>query len=475
MILARVLVGCGWLAAAGPGQEWTRFRGPNGSGIAAGSGSAILPAEDNLAWRAEVGAGASSPVLGGGNIYVTAARDGKLWTVCVDARDGRVKWRKEAPRPRREKVDARNSAAAPTPAAGAFGVVVFFPDYGLLAYDPRGKEMWRTALGPFNNVYGMGASPLVVDERVVLVVDQGVGSYIAAFGLRDGRQRWRTERKEALSGHSTPIVYTPAQGAKQVLAPGSFRVDAYDVESGESRWHVRGLPAEMKSTPVLFGARGDERLLVSGYNSPENEPGKQVAIAEFDAVRVQADADGDGKVSKREAPDERVRTYFRFLDLDGDGALDAEEWRIYRATMTAENGLLVLRAGGSGDRTGAALEWSWRRGVAQCPSPLVYGGRVYMLGDNGVLTILDAATGKLVEQGRVRGQAEPYFASPVAAAGHVYLVSQRGVVTVLKAGGGLEPVHVRDLGEEILATPALGDGMLLVRAGGGLTCYRPRL
>jgi outer membrane protein assembly factor BamB len=307
----------------------------------------------------------------------------------------------------------------------------------------------------------------------VLVADQGRGSYIAAFGLDDGRERWRTARPEALSGHSTPIVYAAETGAQLIVAPGSFRVDAYDLETGESRWHASGLPAEMKSTPVLFDTPQGRRLLVSGFNSPENEPGRQIAIPEFAEVRARADADGDGKLTKAEAPDERTRTYFQFLDLDGDGALDAGEWRVYRATMSAENGLLVLRPGLAGGGA-EALDWSWRRGVAQCPSPLVYRGLVYMAGDSGVMTILDAATGKLVQQGRIRGRAEAYYASPVAAGGHVYLASHGGAITLLRAGAGLEPVFTRDLGEEILATPAFDGDRLYLRTAAALYCFQRR-
>ena len=98
--------------------------------------------------------------------------------------------------------------------------ISFFPDYGLLAYDMNGTELWRKPLGPFNNIYGMGASPIIVDDVVVLNCDQSIGSFIAAFDKKTGRERWRTLASRRRSGHSTPVVYTPPGGRAQIVVPG---------------------------------------------------------------------------------------------------------------------------------------------------------------------------------------------------------------------------------------------------------------
>ena len=105
-------------------------------------------------------------------------------------------------------------------------------------------------LGPFNNVYGMGASPVLVDDKIVLVIDQSGGSYIAAFGQTDGKQRWKTARPEALSGHSTPRIIRDANGKSLIVAPASFRMDVYSAETGEIVWFMHGLASEMKSVPI---------------------------------------------------------------------------------------------------------------------------------------------------------------------------------------------------------------------------------
>jgi outer membrane protein assembly factor BamB len=100
----------------------------------------------------------------------------------------------------------------------------------------EGRERWRVPLGPFNNLYGMGASPVLVDDIVVLACDQNTDSFIIAVAQRDGRVRWKTPRPEAHSGHSTPILYTPPGAPTQILVPGSFLLTSYAVNNGVKLW-----------------------------------------------------------------------------------------------------------------------------------------------------------------------------------------------------------------------------------------------
>jgi len=464
--LAGVVLLC---AVSGSADDWPRFRGPNGLGFA---DVAALPAElgpgPNVVWKTPLPPGHSSPVVSGEQIFLTAHEGEVLLTIALDARTGAVQWRREAPRDRTTPVDKRNGPASPSPVADGRSVFVFFQDYGLVAYDLLGRERWRTALGPFQNVYGLGASPIVVDESVVLVVDQGVGSFAAAFGKDDGRLRWKTPRPEALSGHSTPAVYRPASGPALILAPGSFRMDAYDARTGESVWWVNGLPSEMKSVPVLDG----DTVYVSGYSSPDNEPGAHTAVPSFEAVLKEHDKDGDGRISAAEAPEGPARTYFPFSDLDHDGRLDASEWATFAASMAAENGLLAFRLGGRGDLTPTALRWRYQRSVPQLPSPLLYRGVLYMINDGGILTTLDPATGEVLKKGRLHGAIDHYYASPVAGDGKVYFVTRSGTVVTVKAGPEQEVLAVRDLDDECTATPAIAGGRIYLRTRSALYCFR---
>lgn len=463
------------LAGTAGAQDWDRFRGPNGAGISSHGGlPLVLDLEKTLRWKSATPPGHSSPIVSHDRVFLTGYEGERLVTICLSLADGRQLWRQEAPRPRKEKVDPRNTPASPTPASDGTSIYVFFGDYGLLSYSLDGKERWRVPLGPFHNVYGMGASPVVAGDRVILVADHGPGSWIAAFQSSDGKQIWKTPRPEALSGASTPIVWQPKEGAAQVIAPASFRVDSYSLETGEPVWWVRGLPSEMKSTPTVARVSGEELLIVSGYNAPENDPGKQVVIEDFAEILKRCDTNHDGKISKSEAPDKRTEMYLPFLDLDGDGLLDAAEWKTYQNTMQATNSIMALRPGGKGDVTDTAVRWKYFKSVPQCPSPLLFDELIYMLRDNGALSVLDAGNGSLVRESRVRGVAEPYFASPVAAGGAIWFASHKGVVTALAAGREERVFGVTDLGEEITATPAFAPGRVVVRTSQAVYCFGKR-
>jgi len=433
--------------------NWPQFRGPNGSGIA--EDKAAYPEKFRTVWKAEVPAGLSSPVVHGERIFVTGLDGERFVVAALDRASGRTLWTRHVPRARAEKLHKLNHAASPSVATDGVTVVAFFPDYGLVAYGVKGEERWRTPMGPFTNAYGMGVSPVIAEGRVVLIVDQNKGSYAAAFDLRSGEQVWKTGRAEALSGHSTPVIH-----GKWVLAPGSLKMEAYEIATGRVAWAVEGLPSEMKSVPVVQG----EMVYVHGFNTPENDAGKLLTIPPFaEAVRG-FDKDGNGKLSKSEAPSAHVTSVFTYLDLDADGVLDQGEWEQYIRTMRAENALLAYKIGGG-------LAWTFLRSIPQLPSPLVYRGVLYMINEGGVLTTLDAATGKLHKQARLRGEADRYYSSPVAADGKVYIASHTGALSVLKAGGEQELLAVNQMEDEVLATPALADGRVYVRTKGAVTCY----
>lgn len=445
-------------------EDWSRFRGPNGSGVSA---SSRLPAEfgpsTNVLWKTELPFGHSSPALTRDRIVLTAARGARLVTICLDRRTGKILWERAAPRPRVEKLDTRNGPAGPTPATDGTNIYVFFADFGLLSYDLDGRERWRVPLGPFNNLYGMGASPVIVGDVVALVCDQNTDSYIIAVGQRDGRVRWKTPRPEAHSGHSTPILYTPSGAKTQLIVPGSFLLTAYAPESGEKLWWVGGLSFEMKSTPVVSG----DTLYINGFGTPQNQPGSHPAIEPFSEI-ARRYADAAGRVTFANLPNGNARSW---IDLDANGQVSAGEWDYYRAAMASDNGLLAIRLGGRGDMTGPNVRWKYHKSVPQLPSPLVYRDVLYMVNDGGIVTTLNPETGAELGQGRLKGAIDHYYASPVAADGKVFMLSETGKVVVLPPGGSLEPLAVNDLGDDIYATPAISDGRIYLRTRGWLYCF----
>ena len=131
-------------------SEWPQFRGPNASGV---SDEAQLPVEfgpeTNVVWKTAVPPGHSSPSIAGDRIFLTAFENERLFTLALDRGTGRILWRREAPRPRKQERKPENSPASPTPATDGRNVYAFFAEFGLLAYGPDGNELWRMPLGPY--------------------------------------------------------------------------------------------------------------------------------------------------------------------------------------------------------------------------------------------------------------------------------------------------------------------------------------
>jgi hypothetical protein len=455
------------LGSAGP-PDWTRFRGPNGSGI---SNAEKVPTEfgpaQNLLWRLPLPQGHSSPILHGDRVYLTAFRGNTLVTMAIDRHKGSVIWERAVSDVPTKIVDKRNNPASPSPAVEDNGVYVFFPDYGMLAYDAAGVELWRMPLGPFNNIYGMGASPVIVGDLVILACDQSLGSYVMAVEKRTGRVRWKVDRPEAKSGHSTPVVWRGPDKRDQIILPGSFLLTSYDAQTGKKLWWVGGLSFEMKSTPVI----GGDTIYVNGYGAPVNDPGNKVTVPMADEVWKTADADGNGQLSKAEFPKYTPAFWFEVADLDTSGSLSRDEWAYYRAALDSENGMLAIRLGGSGDMTDTAIRWKYQRSVPQLPSPLLYGRVLYMVNDNGIVTTLNPDTGAVIKQGRLTGAPGPVFASPIAADGHIFFTTEAGAVVVVAPGGDLTPKVVNVLNEDTYATPAFADGRIYVRTTEALYAF----
>lgn len=184
---------------------------------------------------------------------------------------------------------------------------------------------------------------------------------------------------------------------------------------------MQGLPAEMKSVPMLLG----DTLVLHGYASPLNDPGNQIELPPFAEALAELDADRDGGLAAGELEHPKLRELFVFFDLRADGTLDAEEWDVLRANLLAKNAAMAIRVGGQGDVTATNVLWSTHRSIPQLPSPLVYAGVYYMLADQGgLLTLLDPKTGERLERGRLADGIDAYYAAPVAADGKVYLLGE---------------------------------------------------
>ncbi|MDX1979821.1 MAG: PQQ-binding-like beta-propeller repeat protein, partial [Bryobacteraceae bacterium] len=370
---------------------------------------------------------------------------------------------------KREAQHNLNHRAAPTAVTDGSSVFVFFADFGLVAYDFDGKQRWQLALGPFNSQHGVVASPVYADGKVILVLDQDTGAYVIGVDAGSGRIAWKTPR-DVINGYATPIIYRPAGGSAQVIAPGSYQLTAYSVVDGEAVWFVRGLTCQPKSAPTIAG----DVVYFSGWTSG-NDTGQQVDLPPFAEVIAAADANGDGKLSQGELPPPWQPTgTWRAVDLDRDGFLNGREWTFFRTRRASRNAALAVKLGGSGDVTDTHVLWRFEKSLPDVPAPLVYNGVVFLVRSGGIATTLNAQTGKVLKQARLTGALDDYYASPVGAGGKVYIASEHGKVVVLRAAGDWEILAVNDFGSEIYATPAISDGKMYLRTRNALYAIASR-
>jgi outer membrane protein assembly factor BamB len=445
--------------------QWPQFRGPNGAGIGDGAGYPVeFSPTKNVAWKTAVPFGQSSPVIVAGRLFVTAREGDRLLTIAMDAGTGRELWRRDVRRARAMAMYKANDPASPTPAADDRGVVAFFADFGLVAYGTDGQVQWTHPMGPFQNFYGMSASPVIANDLVIQLIDQLKGSYLVAIDRATGRVRWKTDRPGATIGYATPIVFRPSADRADLITIGSTRLDAYDLATGKPRWW-RAIGTGGSMGVAL--AQGDT-LWLSTLAS--NEPG----LPQWATSLGQYDKDKDGRISVAElAEDKELGEHFGGIDTSDDELMTEAEWNVARTLGMGAWGAVALKPGrAEGQLPDNTLQWRFQKNVPYIPAPLLYQDIFYMVKTGGIITALDAATGALLKEGRATGALGEYYASPVAADGKVYVLSQEGKVTVLRAGPQWEVLAVNDLGDEINATPALANGRLYIRTRDAVYCFR---
>lgn len=163
-------------------EDWPQFRGRSGSGIS--HEATTLPAttgpDRHVVWKRPVARGHSSPVVSGGRIFVTALRDKRLLTIALDAASGKLIWEAEAPHKKLESIHRIGSHATPSCASDGEVVVSFFGSSGVHAYSLQGDLLWNRPMGPFDNSFGAAASPIIVDNLVVILADHNTGAFLAA-------------------------------------------------------------------------------------------------------------------------------------------------------------------------------------------------------------------------------------------------------------------------------------------------------
>lgn len=421
-------------------QNWPSFRGPNASGVAEGQPvptSWNAEKSLNVKWKARIpGLAHSSPVVWGNRVFVTTAintdsttafqtrgddispvrEDIKYtWRIyCLDKTTGRVIWDRTAhegvPRVKRH---VKASQANSTPATDGKYIVALFGSEGLYCYDTDGKQLWKQDLG---------------------ILDPGLHE--------DASYQW---------GHSSsPIIYknfaiVQCDGHQQ-----SF-IAAYDLKDGKRVWHVTRGERPSWSTPSIFESNARAELItnapryIRGYDPLS---GKQLWQLSNNDLVVQV-------------PTPVVAHNMIFVTGGWPGG------RPISTIRPGATGDISLKE----DQTSSPnVAWRLPRGGPYVPTPIVYGDFLYVCNDRGVLTCHNARTGEQIYQQRVGGQSIGFSASPVAADGKLYLASEDGDVYVIKAGPKYEMLAANSMGEPMMATPAISDGMIYIRSQNHVFC-----
>lgn len=460
----------GNLIATAQAGNWSQFRGENASGLAVASGK--LPVEigpeTGYVWKTPLPPGHASPVVFGRRIYLNAVQDEKLLVIGLNRATGKVLWQTEVPHERLEEIHRIGSHAQCTPATDGERVVSFFGSAGLFCHDTEGKLLWQRPMGPFKNTFGAGSSPLIVGDRIILYQDHDTDSFLASIDKHTGETIWRTDRSEFPRNYGTPVIWN-VDGKKQIVVAATLRVVGYDFDTGRELWTVRGIARFVSATPVIGD---DNTLYVAGWAAGGDEGGLKLEAAPFDEAIASYDKNKNGTFEEEELPEgDPIRMRFTQVDRDKSGSVTREEYEYFRNLFqVGRNVIIAVKPGGQGDITATHVLWSYAKHVPFCASPVVVGDLFFGVKDGGIVSCLDAKTGKPLKQGRLESSGE-YYSSPVAGDGKIYLLNELGKLTVISSTGQWQVLHTADFGESTYATPAIVDGKIYLRTAGHLYCF----
>lgn len=392
-------------------QDWTRFRGPNGSGI----GTANLPEQltpTNILWQASLpGSGHSSPVTWGDRIFVTCTPDGagpadsaRRIVACLSSKDGSVVWQREFATGSYRK-HADNSFASPSCATDSERVYAWFagPDGSQLVAMSQadGKELWKQDLGKFLSQHGPGASPIVENGVVYLQSSQDEpGSFLEAFDAATGKILWKKELKGGQHAISTPCFLPSPAGPQLISLSTDNGLLAFQPKTGESIW----------SLPDLFKLRCVASPVVMAPGMIVVQCGQGQAASEIQVIK---------------------------------GGAEKKPEKAYE----------IVRIGG------------------YVPTPIAVGDLLFLWKENGTVTCVRSSTNEQLWSERVEG---PYYASPICVGGkggRLYNVTRSGELVVLAADEKFRLIQRFPLGEKnSYASLAVSGGKLLARTYTKLFC-----
>jgi outer membrane protein assembly factor BamB len=403
-------------------QEWTRFRGPNGSGVAHTKTVPTKITDADVQWKISLpGEGHSSPVLWGDRIFLTSATENPdaIVVLCLSAKDGSERWRTNFPfkTSRRHRY---NSPASSTPAVDANRVYVLWnePEHHLLtALDHDGNVEWQRDFGPFVTQHGCGISPIVYQDKIILGSEQdgpnagrgrsrtgkGGKSFITAVEAKTGKDVWRISRRSVVVAYSTPCIYQPQQGKPALIFNSQGHgIYAVDPDKGKVLWgYDQAFDKRSVSSPFIAG----------------------------DVIFGSCGSGGGG------------------------------------------NFVTAIKAGDATSGRAPELAYRIKKSAPYVPTGVVVGEHAWLWSDGGIVTCFNPATGSTHFQERVGGN---YFGSPLWIDGRLFGVSASGEVTVVEASDKFNVLHRYPLNERCHSTPAVALGRLFIRTDKHLFCIGSR-
>jgi outer membrane protein assembly factor BamB len=390
-------------------DNWSRFRGPNGTGVAVDKDVPVqFSAKEGLIWKVALpGVGNSSPIVWGKRIFMQAAtKDQKeRQLLCLDADTGKTLWTRTMPGVF-VKFRQESSPASSTPATDGERVFVAFWDGNdilMHAYDFDGKEIWKRNLGPFVSQHGAGASPVAYGGLLYYAKDQDDSSNLFALDTRTGEVVWKQPRPYFRACYSPPFMLEKPNMPPELIVTSSKGITSYNPQLGEQNWNWEWkFTAKMPLRTIVAPAFANNMLFA----------------------------------------------------CSGDGGGDRH--------------MVAVKLEGNGAGTKPSLVWENKKDFPYVPNPLVRGDNVYFVNDQGVAGCYEGATGKRIWFERLEGAT--FLASPVMIDGKVYAASEEGDVFVFAAEPKFQLLAKNPLGERFRASPAVADNRLYLRGQQHLFC-----
>ncbi|MBD3266870.1 PQQ-binding-like beta-propeller repeat protein [bacterium] len=393
--------------------NWPQFRGPNNDGLAPGHPSLPLEFHEtkNVKWKTAIhDEGWSTPVIWDKQIWLTTAtEDGhKMYVLCLDRDSGEIQFDKQLldiknPRPLGNDV---NTYASCSSVIEEGRVYVHFGSYGTACIDTNTFEtLWLRTDLPCNHFRGPASSPILFEDTVILTFDGADYQYQCALKKTTGDTVWKTDRNS---------TFLDLDDKGQPKRDGDFR-KAY-------------------STPIFIEVDGNPRMIVSAsYNVFCYDPRTGKEIWRID-TKCYSNAS---------------------MALFGHGL-------IYAITGRGNPELLAIQPGGKGNITDSSLiQWRFDKGIPSMPSPVLVGDLIYFVNNGGILSCVEAKTGKLVWKTRLSGQ---YYASPIVADGKLFFTSTAGDVTIIQLGRSYNALKTNKFGSGFMASPAVSGNALYLRS-----------